>query len=112
MIAIPNMDKPKSCLECWSGLAIVINCEAGTGFHNPDGDLIPPDCPLIEIDLVRCGECKWFIEQGEGNVGKCKYRTRPILYCLPTDFCSYGERKPISDERLEFWKKVYKEVSR
>ena len=60
MIVIPNMDKPKSCDECWSGLAIAINCEAGTGFHNPDGDLIPPDCPLIEIDeegIQKAKEC-------------------------------------------------------
>ena len=51
MIAIPNTTKPKNCLECWSsGLSGVINCEAGIGFHNPNDDLIPPDCPLIEID--------------------------------------------------------------
>ena len=50
MIAIPNMKKPKGCLECWSGLSIAINCEAGKGFWNPNGDRIPPDCPLIEID--------------------------------------------------------------
>ena len=46
---------------------------------------------LSTIDLVRCGECKWFLK-GEGEYGKCTYRTRPMLYCLPTDFCSYGER--------------------
>ena len=51
------------------------------------------EAKVTDLDLVRCGECKWFIGQGEGNVGKCKYRTRPILYCLPTDFCSYGERR-------------------
>lgn len=50
MIAIPNMKKPKRCLECWSGLSIAINCEAGADFWNPNGDRIPPDCPIIEID--------------------------------------------------------------
>lgn len=50
MIAIPNMDKPKRCLECWSGLSIAINCEAWKGFWNPNGDRIPPNCPIIEID--------------------------------------------------------------
>ena len=49
-VYIPNMEKPKGCLECWSGLSIDINCEAGAGFWNPNGDRIPPDCPLIEID--------------------------------------------------------------
>lgn len=100
MIAIPNMEKPKECIEEWEFGLMGNPCK----FLESDMScLIQPEsepfdcgenyehCPLIEI--VTCGECKWFIEQGEGNVGKCKYRTRPILYCLPTDFCSYGERR-------------------
>ena len=93
-VYIPHMDKPKECIECELS-CLWVN---GSTHCMVDGeelfcDGIPQrhDCPLIEI--VTCGECKWFIEQGEGNVGKCKYRTRPILYCLPTDFCSYGERR-------------------
>ena len=96
MIAIPNMDKPKRCLECWSGLAIAINCEAGTGFHNPDGELIPPDCPLIEIDLVRCGECKWGNKDNEGTLW-CEHAIGGIM--KPTDFCSYGERRADGNKR-------------
>lgn len=90
MIAIPNMEKPKRCKECIDNmLNVVVDCYPDDYAEYKDGNKIA--CPLIEI--VTCGECKWFIKQGEGNVGKCKYRTRPILYCLPTDFCSYGERK-------------------
>lgn len=43
---------------------------------------------LIEIDLVRCGECKWFIN--EGSVTICDTHEQ---YIEPTDFCSYGERR-------------------
>ena len=87
MIAIPNMSKPKRCGECdlWS------NCFYPKNPYTEQDDYIAGDCPLI--DIVTCGECKWFIEQGKGNFGKCTYRTRPMLYCLPTDFCSYAERK-------------------
>lgn len=48
------------------------------------------DDPLIEI--VRCGECKWFIDDGWG-FGGCE---RPFVGHLRTavyDFCSYGERR-------------------
>lgn len=91
MIAIPNMSKPKSCIECWSGLAIVINCEAGTSFHNPDGDLIPPDCPLI--DIVYCKECKYWHNHEWSNT--CD---KNIGNGFPSDyFCADGERR--ADER-------------
>lgn len=44
MIAIPNMEKPKSCIECF----LQDECE-----HNKDTYWIheerPHDCPLIEI---------------------------------------------------------------
>lgn len=47
------------------------------------------ECPLIEVDLVRCGECNRSAIDDGGNT-----------YCLwlgalrkPTDFCSYGERR-------------------
>ena len=43
---------------------------------------------LINIDLVRCGECKWFIN--EGSVTICDMHEQ---YIEPTDFCSYGERR-------------------
>lgn len=99
MIAIPNMNKPKECWEC-----PCINDSDCRALELLEGDSrsyevpfreVRPDCPLI--DIVTCGECKWFIKQGKGNVGKCTYRTRPMLYCLPTDFCSYGERR--ADEK-------------
>ena len=64
-VYIPNMEKPKRCLECWSGLSIAINCEAGAGFWNANGDRIPPDCPIIEIDdeLFKKAESAYVLQQ-------------------------------------------------
>lgn len=47
---------------------------------------------VIEIDLVRCKECKYHAEDGWGY-GNCE---RPFVYYLRTaqyDFCPYGERR-------------------
>jgi len=107
MIAIPNMSKPKSCWECFNA-----DCDHW-GEHGYDNSA---DCPLIEIDLVRCGECKWYVprhieENGIECAGQCIWhiglktycdahdrenpedRPRMIIFREPTDFCSYGERR-------------------
>lgn len=82
MIAIPNMQKPKDCSECiladkhLNGL-----CEAKY-YCRLEAD----NCPLIEIDLVRCGECS----RRKKN-GFCLEHNR---YERNDDgFCSYGERR-------------------
>ncbi len=99
MIAIPNIEKPKSCDGCL--------------FAYMDGDLernewlttwsclltdeplvgdIRKDCPLI--DIVTCGECKWG-DTGIDEEGKLFWKCLGIHYggTRPTDFCSYGERR-------------------
>lgn len=40
------------------------------------------------IDLVRCGECKWWNEETHG----CN-RNPSVNAWWETDFCSYGERR-------------------
>lgn len=99
MIAIPNMSKPKVCHEC-----IAFRYEQGD--YEPDvyceitkeelfdATAIPTDCPLIEIDLVRCGECKWGNQDNEGTLW-CEHAIGGIM--KPTDFCSYGERRTDGD---------------
>lgn len=84
MIAIP-MEKPKSCNKC------PFTCEALQFFNGKDR---PQSCPLIEIDLVTCGECKWGNKDNEGTLW-CEHAIGGIM--KPTDFCSYGERR--NDER-------------
>lgn len=100
MIAIPNMEMLKSCNEChWYYERYDEHCTLGKFLlrkYTTDACEEPytlntqrhPNCPLIEIDLVRCGECKWFIN--EGSVTICDTHE---TYIEPTDFCSYGERR-------------------
>lgn len=47
---------------------------------------------LPTIDLVRCGECKWWDYSTSG----CE-RIHPLAPFRDDDFCSYGERKADGD---------------
>lgn len=92
-IYIPNKAKPKNCWVCFNDDC---NHWGENGYDNSD------DCPLIEIDLVRCGECKWW-DSDDGNIGYCHaekhchfssnweisiYRTYKADH-----YCSDGERR-------------------
>lgn len=81
-IYIPDMEKPKSCGECdlWS------NCFYPKNPYTEQDDYIAPDCPII--DIVTCGECKWWNEETHG----CD-RNPSVEPWWETDFCSYGERR-------------------
>ena len=79
-ILIKGMSKPKTCDDCIVPLS---KCD----YLQKRAD----DCPLIEIDLVRCGECKYAkykIEEAE--YVKCMITQ---LFVSKSDFCSYGERR-------------------
>lgn len=78
MIAIPNMDKPKSCDECVKSLDIEC-C----------GDI--RNCSLI--DIVQCKDCIWsYIDKQYGDTMWCKVHFHH--YRVNSDgFCSYGERR-------------------
>lgn len=45
-----------------------------------------------QIDLVRCGECRWCDDKGKGRALIC---TNPYIDMdiHPLDFCSKGERR-------------------
>ena len=73
MIAIPNMEKPKFCDDCFVPLS---KCE----YFAKDGI---DHCPLIEI--VTCGECK--------QLDHTKWCDFFLHYMNEDDFCSYGERR-------------------
>lgn len=83
MIAIPNMDKPQSCLDCMRYL----NFKCG-------GDI--QDCPLIEI--VTCGECK----HRDPEDKKCDsgmFERQGCIFPVNDDyFCKYGERRAIANK--------------
>lgn len=77
MIAIPNMSKPKDCYECPIAKSY-LDCLMEKKYTCPIGHA--DDCPLIEIDLVKCEECEW--SNGECSVGE-RYQGG----------CTFGERR-------------------
>ena len=80
-VYIPNMEKPKEC----DGIGINI--------HFTDGHMelhILDECELIEIDLVRCGECK------KVDTKKCPMYSAGWGY-TDDDWCSEGERRADGD---------------
>ena len=95
MIAIPNMEKPKSCYNhCLEDF--IANKEIGCPLKDyieshQFKHSIHPNCPLIEI--VPCGECKHGIEHPIEDV-ECGLTS---IFMSKTDSCSYGERK--TDEK-------------
>ena len=85
-VYIPNMSKPKDCSEC-----ILADKHLNVLYEAKYYCRLEADsCPLIEIDIVRCGECKWGNKDNEGTLW-CEHAIGGIM--KPTDFCSYGERR-------------------
>jgi len=91
-VYIANRSKPIHCydcedfnngFECWANDDKRIDISEEYAHRK-----LHKDCPLTEIDLVRCGECrKWREEDGERFCGISE------LICSADDFCSYGERR-------------------
>lgn len=91
MIAIPNMEKPKHCTECY----FVCRDQCELQDNSYDYDTFKEQkkhCPLQKIDLVRCGECRWCDDKGKGRALIC---TNPYIDMdiHPSYFCPYGERR-------------------
>lgn len=73
----PNIKRPHCCRICPNPVCIP------DGIHTLDAldfimkrrhehpDRRADDCPLEEIDIVRCGECKWWDNDGESPYGYC-----------------------------------------
>ena len=85
MIAIPNMDKPKECIECefsclWANGST--HCMVNGEELFCDGIPQRHNCPLI--DIVTCGECKHYA------FDSC---SKLHLITSPENFCSDGERR-------------------
>lgn len=89
-VYIPNMDKPKECKECQWYLDFYIEDEQVGGLCTiTEKDDKENTCPLIEIDLVRCGECKHWHD--DGIMTTCD---KHIGHGFPSDyFCADGERR-------------------
>ena len=86
MLAIPNIEKPKECAECFYRL----RCKAIPRWLTADFT-ISSDCPLIEI--VTCGECKWAKKEGDEGEGNLTCACHIPRFIVPSDgFCYLGER--------------------
>lgn len=88
-VYIPNMEKPKSCWECFNA-----DCNHW-GEHGYDNTA---DCPLIEI--VTCGECKYmrkYALRSDEPTGIWCHRWSVPRLVTDDDFCSYGERRADGD---------------
>lgn len=91
---IPNMEMPKTCFSCSFNDGIfcaLIDNDTDAFIKETALTSRLPNCPLIEIDLVRCGECKHWYRNNPPIDEECDM--------LPNadDFCPYGERR--TDDR-------------
>ena len=78
MIAIPNAEIPDDA----------VNVELA--FRDEDGHIVWHLFDLPLIDIVTCGECKYY------NDDICDHPRCEVgdtLGTEPTDYCSYGERR-------------------
>ena len=92
MIAIPNMSKPKECKECQWHLDFYIEDEQVGGLCTiTEKDDKENTCPLI--DIVKCGECKWWNRDGKRKDGKGWCENAICGLTKSNAFCSYGERR-------------------
>ena len=83
-VYIPNMSKPKDCSECILADKHLNGLYEAKYYCRLEAD----SCPLIEIDLVRCGECKWW-NKGFCNNGRADANLKLEGNC----FCDEGERR-------------------
>lgn len=88
MIAIPNINKPKSCCECPIAKSY-LDCLMEKKYVCPIGHT--DDCPLIEI--VQCKDCK----HRDPEDKKCDcgmFERQGCIFPVADDyFCKYGERR-------------------
>ena len=94
MIAIPNMDQPKSCYNHCEFIAMEeVGCPLKEYIESHQyKDRIHPDCPLI--DIVQCKDCKWWDNNNGAN--RCTHESGG-MWAKPNAFCSYGELKEKDD---------------
>lgn len=92
-VYIPNVEMPKNCFQCSfnDGIYCALIDNDTDAFISEDPTKVLTkrldNCPLIEI--VRCGECKFF----DYDDGVCRRPKKLSFIAEPTDFCSYGERR-------------------
>ena len=89
MIAIPNIDMPKECVECFYGL----RCKVVPRWLTADFT-ISSDCPLI--DIVTCGECKYskiYALQSDTPMSRWCHKGHFPKEVTDGYYCGDGERR-------------------
>lgn len=95
-VYIPNVKRPHSCRMCPNPVCIpdwIHNTMDALDFvmlrRHEHPDSRADGCPIEEIDLVRCGECKHYMDN---NICPLSWE------CFDgNDFCSHGERRTDED---------------
>ena len=99
MLAIKNMEMPKSCLDCpishVDEIDYYICGEIGKNVYLYANE-IHPDCPLVEI--VTCKECKHYKEiplnSSDEIIATCKKnKDRNYHFLRPNFYCADAERR-------------------
>ena len=83
-VYIPNMEKPKSCFDCFAYNGAFMECRAtGECVNETFYDKVRDDCPLIEIDLERDIPTIWYNRQtGQYEPKDTKQEVYERLYKL------------------------------
>ena len=55
------------------------------------------EAKVTDLDLVKCGECKWWNRDGKRKDGKGWCENAICGLTKPNAFCSYGERRADGD---------------
>ena len=88
-VYIPNMKSMfKTCGDCPLD---VPNCRLWEELENLNTER-HPNCPLIEIDLVRCKDCKHYDTESR-TFPCCTDIFGAVRYMEADGFCSKGERR-------------------
>ena len=94
-VYIPNMSKPKDCYlceftngyECWSNGEPWFDVKEAYAKGT-----LSPNCPITEIDLVRCKDCKHYDTESR-TFPCCTDIFGAVRYMEADGFCSKGERR-------------------
>lgn len=93
-VYIKNMEKPKGCRWCPLNHDSMCYVIQPYKTDETNGEQCRNNCPLIEIDLVRCGECKYmrkYALRSDEPTGIWCHRWSVPRLVTDDDFCSYGE---------------------
>ena len=94
-VIITNMEMPSNCGDCKLGSI----CQKGYGYQKSS------DCPLKEVPMGKCNDCKWWKEsdgtykRGVRAESKCPINTKTVY--LGEGYCYKFEPKMVEEQQGE-----------